>query len=272
MAHSWSGKHYRRKLGLGCWPVSWILSPVLNFSIDRVRSVLKWVIWKRGCYKVNAGWSGVCFFDFLYLHQVLASVCSTKSPTALNVRGWTGTLQMGETRLSWEGSGSTLSPISAPRSRWPPDKVLLLQLKGIGRPDVAQAVGVCGRYSEQEMMRFHIKSRTAVAAKQGPDLRLLSFALLFDPVFCRWSRIRVCLDKLNRMQQRCCFQCKFPGFPKRQHCPRRFPRYSQRWMDSGGHRGLSFFKKPREINAAEMRRVLTLWRQLSAPKEEINPC
>lgn len=39
----------------------------------------------------------------------------------------------------------------------------------------------------------------AVSRGQEPYLRLLSLALVSDPVFCRRSRIRVCLDELNGM-------------------------------------------------------------------------
>lgn len=69
-------------------------------------------------------------------------------------------------------------------------------------PVVAQAPGVCAHQSEQEMMRFHCerelpRSRTCTGGRQEPYLRLLSFALLFNPVFCGCGRIRVCRDELK---------------------------------------------------------------------------
>lgn len=47
--------------------------------------------------------------------------------------------------------------------------------------------------SERELPR----SRTCTGGRQEPYLRLLSFALLFNPVFCGCGRIRVCRGELK---------------------------------------------------------------------------
>lgn len=112
---------------------------------------------------------------------------------------------------------------------------------------MAPAVGVCGHHSAQEVRRFHVKRRPrSRAGKRELYLQLLSLALLWDPVFRCCSRIRLCLDKLNGM-----FQGKFPGGPD---------------LLERSESGVVLYK------VTVINDVLTLWRQLTAAKEERNPC
>lgn len=53
-------------------------------------------------------------------------------------------------------------------------------VQGLGWPDVAPAVGVCGHHSAQEVMRFHVKRRLRSRSWQTGALSaasLFSFAL-----------------------------------------------------------------------------------------------